>query len=376
MHRGVQEFIAWIESNPDFPGVRMNPPAQAAELAAFEQQLGAPLPADLRLVMTRFNGGLTPSGRVLSIGGQPDMEETTTIDGNMHRLAERLSRSWSDPELMLPFFQTDDGGLLAFDRSAAPLSDTWPIVDYYVETGDLRLVYRTFDGWCRHCIAEWTAPDFQAPFTVDKYLAQGKRHAAIEADVSTAHATVAHAYRRAGEPELALDAYFRAARCVPALPWCDWEALKIAALLGNEPAALEAAGRLCTRAPRTRWAARETQPAKVADVIGGLAACSADRDAWLRLLDQLDEQAEDEDARSHIQAVRRAVFAGRQLPPPRSWQAGRAWDQADASAAWRALCQAYAQGELRDEDLLLDPSLAEIRAQRRAAAVLRIRRDF
>ena len=35
-----------------------------------------------------------------------------------------------DPELLLPFHHTELGSYLAFDRSAAPISDTWPIVDF------------------------------------------------------------------------------------------------------------------------------------------------------------------------------------------------------------------------------------------------------
>ena len=126
--------------------------------------------------------------------------------------AEDADVSFLDPELLLPFHRTEAGSYLAFDRSAAPVSDTWPIVDYDLETGERRLIHRTFDGWCRLCVAEWTAPDYTEEFTVEKYLLQGERHASIEPDVSIAHVTVAHANRRAGEPEKALESYLKACR--------------------------------------------------------------------------------------------------------------------------------------------------------------------
>ena len=45
-------------------------------------------------------------------------------------MAGRRGVSFLDPELLLPFHRTDTGSYLCFDRSAAPVSDTWPVVDF------------------------------------------------------------------------------------------------------------------------------------------------------------------------------------------------------------------------------------------------------
>lgn len=372
MHRGVQELIRWVESHQDFPGVALNRPSTTAELSALEQQLGVPLPADLRYVLSRFNGGTLPNGTLLTAGVGPG-----TIEAAVRAYAEAVEADFLDPELLLPFFRTIEGSLLCFDRSAAPISDTWPIVDYFEDTGETRLVFRTFDGWCRTSVASFESPDFLDDFSLEKYLAQGKRHAEMEPDVATAHATVAHAFRRAGQPEEALRSYLAAARCVPPLPWCDWEALKLATLLGRLPEAQEAATRLCTRAPSDKWADRETNPSAVADVIGRCATLAEDRGPWVRLLDQLVSQTWEEDDKEHVQTVRKAVFAREPLPEtvsPREEPVVAV--HPDLDTWWAAAKDAYQSGALRDDDMLLDPNLAPLGQTRDFRELLRIRREF
>lgn len=372
MHRGVQEFITWLEAHPDFPNVGLGPPAQAADLAVVESLIAAPLPADLRFMLQRHNGGTLPSGQLLRAGSGGD----DSIDGALRELAAHLDRSLTDSELLVPFFRTEDGGILAFDRSAGPVSDTWPIVDYYKDSGALRLVYRTFDGFCRVAVAEWTADDFDAEFTLQKYLNQGERHAAIEPDVSIAHGTVAHARRRAGDPEGAMRGYLAASRCVPSQPWCDWEALKIAVLLGQTKPATEAANRLCSRAPRSRWIERETTPVHVADVLGVLAPKLDARDVLTRWFDQLAEQCETDADRAHVASVRRAVLSGKAPPAPLPMRATAVAPQADHDAWWVEMRTAYNEGRLRDDDLLLDAAYHPLRATHDFSELLRIRREF
>ena len=286
MHRGVRELMRWIEANPGRSDLSLHPPATATELAGLEQQLGGPLPADLRFLLTRFNGGSFPTGKLLPAGIEPG-----TIGAMVRQHAEKVSADFLDPELLLPFFRTEEESLLCFDRSGGPVADTWPIVDYDEESGEERLVYRTFDRFCRNLVADWTSPDFDKEFTLDTYLRKGQRQASIEPDVASAHATVAHASKRAGLAELALQSYLSAARCIPALEWCDWEALKIAAILDDEGAAFEAASRLCARGPRARWKKRETSPGRVAEVMGPVAARVEDNGNWIRLFEQLSSQA-------------------------------------------------------------------------------------
>lgn len=370
MHRGVRELIQWVEANSERPDVRLNPPASSSDIGALEQMLGGPLPADLKLVLSRFNGGTLPAGELLPAGTGPG-----TIGSTVREYAEAVGGDFLDTELLLPFHRTPEESLLAFDRSAGPVSDTWPIVDYFEDLQEHRLMYRTFDGWCRVCVAEWTSADFGEDFDLDTYLRAGLRHAAVEPDVATAHATVAHALKRSGEADRSLEAYLRAARCVPPLPWCDWEALKLAAILDEPAAALEAAERLCSMAPQTRWKQRETSAARVAEVVAPMAARATDAAPWRRLIGWLEAQASDAE-RGVVAAIREALDQGEPPPDPRPLRPAPVPRQADLDQWWSAVQQGYATGEVRDEDLLLHPDLIGLGRVRSFAPLIRARREF
>lgn len=373
MHRGVRELIRWVQEHDGSETVRARRPAAAKDITALEHQLGAPLPADLKLVLSVFDGAILPNGVLLSsLAGPGD-----TIEAALRTIADERGVSFLDPEMLLPFHRTELGSYLAFDRSAAPISDTWPIVDYDPQSGETRLVHRTFDGWCRLCVREWTSADYSDEFTVDKYLRQGERHVEIEPDVSIAHVTVAHALRRAGEPERALESYLRAGRCVPAVAWADWEALKLAVTLGYPADAFEAAARLGKRAPASTWERRETTPSRVAYAVGKAAPePGGNQEPWLRILDQLVAQALDDDDRDAAKAIRLAVVTGEPLPPPSPEQHAPIATEGDPATVFAAACEAYRQGLLRDEDLVLDPRLDILRSGHDPADILRIRRDF
>lgn len=372
MHRGVQALLSWIGENPGHPGVRLAGPAQPSELTEVEDRVLSPFPTDLRILLVQHNGGQLPSGTLLRAGG----DGPGSILGELALLATLFGRPPDDPELPLPYFRSSDGALLAFDRSAAPVADTWPVVDCPSDTPELRLVHRTFDGWCRLLLREWTAPDFGAEFSLERYLNGGLRHAEVEPDVATAHATVAHALRRAGEPERALASYLIAARCVPQLAFCDWEGLKLAVLLRDAKSALTIARRLCSRAPERGWQARATTPRQVADVLSLLVAEIDPPEPLLALLDQLGEQARDAEDRSAIAALRRAVFGGDSLPPSQPVRATAVPPQQELGAFWNATEAAYLRGAVRDEDLLLDPAYRALSRHRPLADLLRVRRDF
>jgi len=372
VHKGVHQFITWIRDNPEFPDVEMADAASSSALSSIEDRIHAPLPEDLGIVLQRHNGGALPSGTLLSAGDEGE----NSILRELIDLAARLGCSPHDPEVLLPFFRNDDGGVLAFDRTAGPVADTWPVVDYYADSGDLRLVHRTFDGWCRLSVAEWTAPDFDEAFTLTKYLESGQRHVRMEPDVSVAHATVAHALRRAGRPQEALNNYLQGARCLPSQPWSDWEALKLAVLLGDTKSALEAGGRISSRAPQSRWAERETTPELVAQVLGGIADKIVPKEAVLRLLDQLADQATSDEARAVISGLRRALNGGDPLPPPNPVRELAVAPLPDADAFFEALRQAYFEGRVRDDDLLLEPQYQALRKTHDFAQILRTPREF
>ena len=348
-------------------------PAQAKQVTALEHQLGTPLPADLKLVLGVFDGGQLPNGTLLSAQPGPG----STIEAGLKALAEDADVSFLDPELLLPFHQTEAGSYLAFDRSAAPVSDTWPIVDYDIESGERRLIHRTFDGWCRLCVAEWSAPDYTEEFTVEKYLAQGERHATVEPDVSIAHVTVGHALRRLGEPELSLESYLRAGRCVPAVAWSDWEALKLASLLRYPAHALEAGTRLGKRAPSFMWDQRETTPSRVAFALARVAPKSAEaQEPWLRIFDALVAQALDDEDRAAATGIRAAVVAGTDAPPPDPPQEAPIEVGDDVEGVWQVAVESYRAGELREDDILLDHRLRVLEPTHDPVDLLRIRRDF
>ena len=374
MHRGVREFVRWVQNEDNAELVSVERAATGRVMSALEHQLGAPLPEDLKLVLRVFNGATLPNGVLLSAEPGPG----ATIESALKALAEDRGTSFLDPDLLLPFHRTEAGSYLTFDRSAAPVSDTWPIVDYDLETGESRLIHRTFDGWCRLCVAEWTSADYNGEFTIEKYLAQGERHALVEPDVSIAHVTVAHALRRAGRPEDSLDSYLRAGRCVPAIAWSDWEALKLAALLGAPKPALEAASRLGKRAPVRMWDERETTPSRVAYALAQVAPRSGpEQEPWLRLLDQLVCQALDDDDRDAVVGIRQAVVTGANEPPPPSPPQEADIELADdLEQAWAACEAAYTEGWLREDDLLLDPRFRRLSSHRPVADLLRIRRGF
>ncbi|HJL17885.1 MAG TPA: SMI1/KNR4 family protein [Sandaracinaceae bacterium LLY-WYZ-13_1] len=373
MHRGVRELIRWVKEHDGSELVKVHRPAQAVELAALEHQLGAPLPADLKLVLGVFDGGRLPNGVLL--GAQPGPGDT--IEAGLKAMAAEHDVSFLDPELLLPFHRTEAGSYLAFDRSAAPVSDTWPIVDYDLATGEMRLIHRTFDGWCRLCVEEWSSDDYAAEFTIEKYLAQGKRHTTVEPDVSIAHVTVAHGLRRAGEPEASLESYLRAGRCVPAVPWSDWEALKLAALLRYPADALEAGMRLGKRAPASMWELRETTPSRVAFALAQVAPPPGEaQEPWLRIVDQLVAQALDDDDRAASEAIRAAMVAGEPVPEPDPPQEADVEVTEDVEASWQGMLEAYRDGLLREDDLLLDPRFRAVAASHDLSDVLRVRRDF
>lgn len=376
MHRGVQELVQWLEKNRDAEGVKLQAPARASDVQALEHDLGSPIPTDLRLVLGRFNGAALPTGAVLltaAPGPGPTIEAATK------EVAGQRGGEFLDQDQLLPFARTEHGTVLAFDRSAAPVADTWPIVDFDPETAETRIVHRTFDGWCRLQVSEWTAPDREDEFTLDKYLRTGQRHADVEKDVSIAHVTVGHALRRAGRPEDALASYQRGARCVPAIPWADWEALKLAAILRRWTDALEAGARLAKRTRSSVWALRGTTPSRVAFLLGRAMRASGtiELTPWLRAVDHLVSQPQDDDDAAAVKAIRAALDEARTpIPAPSPAQSNVVPVGEDLDATFDAMKAAYAAGQLRDDDLALDPSYDPIAARHDLADVLRIRREF
>ncbi len=378
MHRGVRELVRWLEDHKADPGVALQPPARANDVQALEHDLGSPLPDDLRLVLGRFNGATLPGGAMLLTAAPGP---GSTIEAVLKELAAQRNVSFLDPDLLLPFGKTEHGTVLAFDRSAAPIADTWPIVDFDLESGEINITHRTFDGWCRLSVGEWSADDRDAPFSLDKYLRSGGRHAEIEPDISIAHVTVGHALRRAGEAERALAAYVKGGRCMPPIAWADWEALKLAVILEDWRAAQEVGGRLTKRSRKDTWERRGTTPSRVAYLIArAMRKAAQDEEArgpWLRMLDHVSHQALDEEdgaALSAICAAAKSVDAEVPLPSPVQPPALLLDD--DPDIAFAQMREAYTSGQLRDDDLALDPRYDAVAGTYPLAEILKIRREF
>lgn len=374
MHRGVRDYIRWLEDNRTRTDVTLQAPATMRDLTSIEHETGSPIPLDLRLVLGRFNGAVTPAGTLLTAAAGPG----STIEAALKEVAAQRECSWLDPDMLLPFARTEHGAILAFDRSAAPIADTWPIVDYDPESGEVRIVHRTFDGWCRTCVGEWNHPDFDQPFTLDRYIAAGRRHAEAEPDVSIAHVTVGHGLRRAGEPEDALASYLRGARCVPAVPWADWEALKLATTLHDTRAVLETASRLAKRTPEKTWEMRGTTPSRVVYLVARTLRSESPepRVQYLRAMDHLATQATDDDDRAAVRGIIEAIETHTPLPPPSPPKTNVVPPQPDHEAWWQAMRAAYAAGQLRDDDLALDATYDALVEHHVLGDILRIRRDF
>src|SRR4051812_48042451 len=112
MHRGVQAVIAWILEHPQFSGITLEKPATPQQLTVVEDAVMSPLPSELVVLLSRWNGGELPSGTLLRAGDTgPD-----SILFALGELATRSGRSPQDIELPLPYFRTKEGPLLAFDR--------------------------------------------------------------------------------------------------------------------------------------------------------------------------------------------------------------------------------------------------------------------
>lgn len=369
MHQGVRELLAWTRAHRDDPAVRLHPPARSSELTELERELGQPLPTDLRIVLGYFNGGRLPIAELLPCGIGPG-----TIGAAVKSYAKHIGRDFLDPGLLLPFARTDEDSLLAFDRSAGPLADTWPIVDYHPSTGTHRLVYRTFDGFCRHALAEWTSDDFGKPFSLDLYLRKAERHLEAEGDVAAAHAALAHAERRAGLVDKAIQSYLRAGSLTPAEQWCDYEALKLSALINDAESGMQAATRLAQPSPRGRWEARETSPGRVAEAIGILARRSGRREAILTLLRRLRDSAFEE--LPIVDGVIAAVESGAPIPTRPASLTPVVEPSTDRNVYAQRLTDAYLAGTLRDENMLFDPGLAPLRDAGWFGELHRLRREF
>src|SRR5436305_824278 len=85
---------------------------------------------------------------------------------------------------------------------------------------------------------------------------------------------------------------------------------------------------------RTRWQARGTTPARVADVLGALAPALRPPDPLVHLLDALAAHAYDEEQARSVAAVRRAVCSGDALPDPRPARQSSVSLVASIAEAW------------------------------------------
>ena len=94
------------------------------------------------------------------------------------------------------------------------------------------------------------------------------------------------------------------------------------------------------------------------------------------MFDQLADQASNAADRAHIVAIRKAAYEKVALPEPIAVRPCAVPAQ-DSLSEWLAgVTAAYAAGQLRDEDLLLEPAYAPLRDKADLGSVLRTARSF
>jgi hypothetical protein len=115
----------------------------------------------------------------------------------------------------------------------------------------------------------------------------------------------------------------------------------------------------------------------VADVLAVIAPrLTGRREQVLRIYDQLAAQADAERDKQHIVSVRKALFAHESPPKPSQPRTSSVPPSENPEQWMTALREAYRQGAVRDEDLLLDPAYADERRKFVLGEVLRVRRGF
>jgi len=190
---------------------------------------------------------------------------------------------------------------------------------------------------------------------------------------------VGHALRRAGEPDRALSSYVKGGRCVPPIAWADWEALKLAVILEDWRAAVEVGGRLTKRSRKDTWELRGTTPSRVAYLLarGLKKAKPSDPSQWMRMLDHVSHQGLDDEDKTALAAITAAALdPTAEIPLPSPPQPPALELDPDVDIAFARMREAYGAGQLRDDDLALDPRYDAVASTYPLADVLRIRREF
>ena len=120
----------------------------------------------------------------------------------------------------------------------------------------------------------------------------------------------------------------------------------------------------------------KTTPLWVAQVVAPLARRTGSPSRWVRMLSQLEEAADD-DERPDVHAIRMAIETGGPFPPLDPLrEEPLVPPQPDLDAWFTAVKRSYHAGVVRDEDLLLEPSMAPLRERYPLGDCLRARRDF
>lgn len=359
---GVNTLLSWLQENgEDF---ELSDGATDSAIEGVERSFQHPLPSGMKTILTIHDGGELPTGHLLAAG----ISGPKTIATVINELADPENR-------FLPFFLDDDNKVaLAFDTHSGPVSDTWPIVDINMETKETALVHRTFDGWCESAVADWDQDEEE--FDLEAYLTLGERHVAIEPDVGSAHATLAHALRRSGRPEDAMVSYLNAARCIPSVPWCDWEALQLAVILNQPIPALEATSRLASKGPDGIWKARECSPRQVTDVVMKIAARANDPRPWLHVLNLLARHVSGKDEQHILDAHFSLTDPETEAPLPAGYDIKSVARVPNLDDWWGAARAAYLKGDVRPLDMILDADLCKLGRVRPLADLLRERREF
>ena len=135
---------------------------------------------------------------------------------------------------------------------------------------------------------------------------------------------------------------------------------------------------LAKRTPEKTWEMRGTSPSRVVYLVARTLRSESPepRTQYLRAMDHLATQALDDDDRAAMRGIIEAIENDTPIPAPSPPKPNVVPPQPDQEAWWQAMRAAYSAGQLRDDDLALDPTYDALTGTHVLGDILRIRRDF
>ena len=142
-HRLDAELARWSRGV-----LSLNPPVRDADLAALQESLGQPVPADYVALLRRFDGADLRGDRMLS--ASESLSEWESMPSALEG-AYRGDPDWAEdgpPRHLLPIATDLEGNLKCLDL-ATPGPE---VVDWHRETGEITTWHRDVVAWIMTCV--------------------------------------------------------------------------------------------------------------------------------------------------------------------------------------------------------------------------------